>query len=110
MACLGSSFTANTILLVCTKQVFDISIEISNYGKIKEKMMVRLDGGHSVTYRCVHDKVQEAALSLIPPEKIGAFCFDIGIAWYSELGQTLGCTNFFCFLGPDLYNPARRHF
>ena len=89
-ACLGSTFDKNTVTVVC--EDFMMQTDSSNHSTATETWLalaveegfVESDG--PCTYRWVHDKIQEAAFSLIPEDKLGALQSRIGEVLVHQLG------------------------
>jgi len=91
-ACLGSSFTSESLGMIWQHQnVFDFK-SISTK-KSTNELLAEMTGGHYLEmleigkFRWAHDKVQQAASSLTEEGNLASFRRNIGEIWYRELGE-----------------------
>lgn len=86
-ACLGASFLTPTLRLVWDKQALTSSEEVvdSMLALMEDEKLIEVGGFNS--YRWVHDKVQEAALSLSDSKGIDELKFEIGTILFQSLSE-----------------------
>eukprot|EP00957_Ditylum_brightwellii_P212386 15367210-Ditylum_brightwellii.AAC.2 len=91
-ACLGSSFTSESLGMIWQHQnVFDFKSISAK--KSTNELLAEMTGGHYLEmleigkFRWAHDKVQQAASSLTEEGSLASFRRNIGEIWYRELGE-----------------------
>ena len=82
-SCLGYSFEKRKLDVVAHNNAYGCDLsqqDIEEYlaAAVKEGFLEGPTGGDSFQYRWIHDNIQEAALSLVPAERLSKFKFDIG--------------------------------
>ena len=90
-ACLGSSFDEKVIELVWHKHVGDDAQpqDTGTFKTLLEQVVQEhfLEEVGPSRYRWVHDKVEEAAMSLIPKEKQASLQFEVGLSLVRNLSE-----------------------
>eukprot|EP00957_Ditylum_brightwellii_P091248 6947208-Ditylum_brightwellii.AAC.1 len=94
-ACLGASFTLETINMIWQHQQREINADSLSTRHSTEELIMEMVEEHYLEVeahkndkcRWVHDSVQEVAMSLIKEEDHDSFRRSIGEIWYQELGE-----------------------
>jgi predicted ATPase len=92
-ACLGNSFDVAKLGIVWNGHCQHSKLNIQNYDKTMEhwlSLAVKegfLERCGSCDYQWSHDKVQEAAFSLVPAEQLGDFKFRVGDILLQQLSE-----------------------
>eukprot|EP00957_Ditylum_brightwellii_P011945 901102-Ditylum_brightwellii.AAC.1 len=94
VACLGSSFTLDTICMVWEHQtVFETELSSTETKLSTDELLASMVSENYLEktqigdYRWTHDNIEQAAFSLIEAEGGDSFRREIGRIWYRQLGE-----------------------